>query len=423
VEEKVRIVEEGAPPHDSTLGFVFALLCPGLALLSVPVLEQFQSTALAFGCAAFALAHAVIAILFSIKAVEARGGCLPLFTIGLSCLMLFGALVVLPAAYRLNRNFKASCQNNLKQWGLIHKMYANEHENRYPALSPSAGQLAPDIGTLYPEYLNYLYILRCVLSADPRLVRSVESPYLGTVSDQSFYYLGYIVDSPETLRAFHDAYAKVIADGGNFESDLVVPEGLGTWGGDKILRLSDAPDTLRPGLDEQDATGPGGEAMSFALAQSRIPTMIERPGHHSKRNKTSICNVLYMDGHVEAHRYPGAWPLTEKTFALLESMDQMGPYIPEDSVRTAPDELAAAYGWIPFAVGIGVFCLWQVTGVNTESLVGVYSVAIMVFAALAISGPNLTPPGAQLEIHHPDGSVTYAPPEELPAGGRGSSYR
>ena len=78
------------------------------------------------------------------------------------------AAILLPALARAREAARrASCANNLKQMGLVFKMYANESGGRYPPLkkyicdqdgsdlrNSSGPHFIPEIGVLYPEYLN-----------------------------------------------------------------------------------------------------------------------------------------------------------------------------------------------------------------------------------------------------------------------------
>ncbi|HOZ48500.1 MAG TPA: DUF1559 domain-containing protein [Candidatus Hydrogenedentes bacterium] len=80
------------------------------------------------------------------------------------------AAILLPALARAREAARrASCQNNLKQWGVVFKMYAGESEgNKFPPLQLEGGlmepiylALGPKIDTIYPEYLTDPSILIC----------------------------------------------------------------------------------------------------------------------------------------------------------------------------------------------------------------------------------------------------------------------
>jgi prepilin-type N-terminal cleavage/methylation domain-containing protein/prepilin-type processing-associated H-X9-DG protein len=81
------------------------------------------------------------------------------------------AAILLPALARARESARrASCQNNLKQWGLVFKMYSNESKGeRMPPLQleySGSGTdyfiaAAPKINTIYPEYLTDPAILIC----------------------------------------------------------------------------------------------------------------------------------------------------------------------------------------------------------------------------------------------------------------------
>ena len=67
------------------------------------------------------------------------------------------AAILLPALARAREAARrSSCQNNLKQWGVILKMYAGENKDKYPSTSWAAINtdqvLGPDGPAVYPEY-------------------------------------------------------------------------------------------------------------------------------------------------------------------------------------------------------------------------------------------------------------------------------
>jgi prepilin-type N-terminal cleavage/methylation domain-containing protein/prepilin-type processing-associated H-X9-DG protein len=78
------------------------------------------------------------------------------------------AAILLPALARARESARrASCQNNLKQIGLVFKMYAGEAPGEqfpyYNNISPGFKhqQIAMDMRAIYPEYMTDANILRC----------------------------------------------------------------------------------------------------------------------------------------------------------------------------------------------------------------------------------------------------------------------
>jgi prepilin-type N-terminal cleavage/methylation domain-containing protein/prepilin-type processing-associated H-X9-DG protein len=132
------------------------------------------------------------------------------------------AAILLPALARAREAARrASCQNNLKQMGIVFKMYSGESKDRYPQLHgdqpwgnsfPAScvdgdvrASLAPKARAIFSEYLPDLNVLVCPSDPqagdeNPLMIASnapgQECPYLGQPSkpDVSYLYFGYLVD-------------------------------------------------------------------------------------------------------------------------------------------------------------------------------------------------------------------------------------
>jgi len=227
------------------------------------------------------------------------------------------AAIMLPSMARAREAARrASCANNMKQMGLVCKMFASENDGRFPELSPEAGRLMfanEGIGQKHPvvpEYLADLSVLVCPSDTDISVLKddtALSDPNL-LMDDHSYFYLGYLVTNDAEVEAFAGAYKNHVSRGYTFDRDLGVAQGTGTAGGDKIYRLWEGVELSLVA----DALDP----LASVRLQSAVPVLIERPEHHLPGGG----NVLYMDGHVEFLRYPSEWPMTEKTIGILESL-------------------------------------------------------------------------------------------------------
>lgn len=142
------------------------------------------------------------------------------------------AAILLPALARAREAARrASCQNNLKQWGIVYKMYAGESRDLYPPINytsklgalictstgPNSSFLphsnpqpttafAAKVETVYPEYLTDVNLYVCPSESDPPIVLNPfsQEPWVHVqcrdnsrgVSqiDESYFYMGWITD-------------------------------------------------------------------------------------------------------------------------------------------------------------------------------------------------------------------------------------
>jgi len=201
----------------------------------------------------------------------------------------------------------ASSANNLKQIGLIMKMYANESKGEFfPPLAPQEGVWGIDVSVLYPQYLTDPQIL--IAPQHPRAAQlreemdaamnaaPIDWAAVNRLAAESYTYIGWAATNTEELARLKEARPQSFAGrmqlAQSFEADT------------RIYRL-------REGIERFFITDLNNPAAS-AGAQSEIPVMFETyPSRPRGRN------VLYMDGHVQFVRYGEAFPVTDETDRIL----------------------------------------------------------------------------------------------------------
>ncbi len=240
-------------------------------------------------------------------------------------LLVLGILsaLAIPALLRIRENqYPESCASNLKQMGIVFKMFANENRYYWPQLSSEPGRLAfANEGTdytysVYPNLLTDLSIYVCPSDTDRDLLNAPNASTNANllINDHSYFYLGYAVTNEEEIAAYADAYRQRISEGLAFDEDLKVPLGTGNANGDTVYRLREGVEHLFITHDwVRDTSNPA------YMGPSTIPVLIERPENHIPTGG----NVLFMDGHIEFIEYPGKWPMTETTIRILESLDDL----------------------------------------------------------------------------------------------------
>ncbi|HPG68017.1 MAG TPA: DUF1559 domain-containing protein [Candidatus Hydrogenedentes bacterium] len=169
------------------------------------------------------------------------------------------AAILLPALARARESARrSSCQNNLKQWGVVFKMYSNETEGeRYPSMQAgvfpyhdatrdhaATFDLGPNLFALYPEYLTDVNIMFCPSDSELEAAQDAltyddgtsclgyawptsadEQDRCNSAIDTSYTYLGWVMDQygysdgAAPLDAIANAM-QAVGEGGRIPDDL-----------------------------------------------------------------------------------------------------------------------------------------------------------------------------------------------------------
>ena len=292
------------------------------------------------------------------------------------------AAILLPALSRARESARrASCANNLKQWGLIYKMYASESPGeRFPPSQVEMGcgiwpciAFGPLLSAIYPEYLTDPSIVFCPSDPVDRLENFIDETGRLTLTDRvmgdgqqgvegmdaSYTYGAWVFDRVadhyptkdvtvlRTLAAVLQLnppdprytqgpaqFVEMLEDliqslrtpflsnnptgfKAQVDNDRKVTPGNGNAGGDTVYRL-------REGIERFLITDINNPAAS-AKAQSSIYVMWDNVATDTAKfnHIPGGCNVLYMDGHVAWVRYPSDPPINAYMAELMHIFDKV----------------------------------------------------------------------------------------------------
>lgn len=279
------------------------------------------------------------------------------------------AAILLPALARAREAARrASCQNNLKQFGLVFKMYSGENRGgAFPPLGDegsieddpdpanwNTGLVAVPHGpAIYPEYLSDMNVYFCPSDQDDKsdyvdcpsgswCTQEASAANFGKLDpeefdDRGYVYYGWVSENDITWATMvigsiiNEATAadKAQADerrDSDFDADLANTAGYfalyvnttvggkypeyasavatGNGGGDTIMRLKEGVERFMI----TDINNPAGSAQ----AQSTVPVMWDVVKGSIDTDTEEFAhvpggaNVLFMDGHVEFKKYPSS---------------------------------------------------------------------------------------------------------------------
>lgn len=278
------------------------------------------------------------------------------------------ASVLLPALARAREAARrASCASNLKQWGTVFHMYADEApQNLYPPVQVNEDfsdfAQSPRVLAVFPDYLSDPSLWLCPSDVDgPEAlqdengefavhIREAEGGKMGKVAVSYHYLSAHLIDKvgdndplgpmsdyPLLLSFVPPGSENIVGPRqfleGSVSLNLRMLEVLGT---PEFYRVLDQPipmDTpglgsgtldeilrLRHGIERvliTDINNPGASARSQSKHYIMHDSLAARTEDFNHLPGGS--NVLYMDGHVEFVKFPGPAPVS-KALADMQSV-------------------------------------------------------------------------------------------------------
>ncbi len=242
---------------------------------------------------------------------------------------------------------RASCSSNLRQMGLVCKMYASENAGAFPTVQRrngadcapgNAGRLMVDGLSVYPEHLTDAELLVCPSNPfaqeafergtwnrpdGPGGSRATGSTNPCLIDDTSYFYAGWLLSdrymselgTGDASQRFATAFGEILrsTETGPLGSSWAYTDDFG-----EVFPIR----RLREGIERFQITDINNPSRAN-ISQSRIAVMFDRIDVDVEgfNHVPGGGNVLFMDGHTEFVRYPFAFPASRTWAEMVDLLD------------------------------------------------------------------------------------------------------
>lgn len=196
---------------------------------------------------------------------------------------------------------------------LAYTLYAEQNGDALPPLEDQPGVLSGDMESLYPEFFSDLTLLFNPANPTGKKAANGGMAPQEAAAKSSYVYLGAPVASDEEVAEWAETYRAAAA------SKQPISTAYEPW------VLDSAEDKDAPLLIELPHAYPGDWGVWLGVGGVPLSAPVEGG------------LVAYPNGSVRFIRYPGPWPMTEKTISQLREIRALRGELQVEAAADAPD--------------------------------------------------------------------------------------